>query len=146
MRKCKFNLIWKEEEQFKRWLIEDECSIFSFKCKKCQVTLDLGNMGRTAVLKHMKTRKHIDIGVTRKSQSSELLKAWTKSSERTASLSASTSSNNLNISIVSSNLENDHNESHIDSVPTLNQWISSESVLRAEIMWVINIVFFQQYN
>ena len=92
------------------------------------------NMGRTAVLKHMKTRKHIDIGVTRKSQSSELLKPWTKTSERTASLSASTSSNNLNISIVSSNLENDHNESHINSVPTLNQWISSESVLRAEIM------------
>ena len=80
MKQTKFNAAGKKESQFKSWIAEDEASTFSFKCRKCHATLDLGNMGKRPLTKHMKSLKHIDVNETRKIQSAGLLKSWAKSS------------------------------------------------------------------
>ena len=41
-KRTKFNVLWKSDS----WLSEDLSSEFSFKCLKCCMTLELGNMGK----------------------------------------------------------------------------------------------------
>ena len=59
MKFTNFNVIWKTDPLFESWLLADPKSKHSFKCKICQCTLDLGNMGRGALVKHNKSAKHI---------------------------------------------------------------------------------------
>ena len=59
MKYTNFNLNWKTDPLFESWLLADPKSKHSFKCKVCQSTLDLGNMGRGALVKHNKSAKHI---------------------------------------------------------------------------------------
>ena len=58
-RRTLFNSNWKVEPEFKSWLTEDPGSASSFTCKKCQVTRELGNMGRGALTKHMASKRHL---------------------------------------------------------------------------------------
>ena len=37
------------------WLLEDPASKHNFKCEVCQSTLELGNVGKGAVVKHSKS-------------------------------------------------------------------------------------------
>ena len=48
-----FNSNWKLDPQFKSWLTEDPGSVFSFTCMKCQVSRELGNLGKGALTQHM---------------------------------------------------------------------------------------------
>ena len=110
--KREFNPAWKNEAQFKSWLAEDETSIYSFKCRKCHATLDLGHVGKNALKQHMKSQEHKSVskhkGVqkhkeTKKSRSAGLLKSVAKSSKPTAN-----SSSNVVQSVVSDNLVSDY--------------------------------------
>ena len=151
MKQTKFNPAGKNESQFKSWIAEDEVSIFYFKCRKFHATLDLGNMGKGPLTKHMKSLKHIGVNEIRKSQSAGLLKSWAKSTVPTAS-----SSSSLVQYVVSGNLVNNTNNKasnsingirmqedslpsiNVDPEPTLNQWVTIESNLKAETMWALN--------
>ena len=73
MKSTKFNANWKKDPIFQSWLLPDPMSKHSFKCKTCQVTLDLGNMGRGALVKHNKSVKHIKNSEKTKLQLMELL-------------------------------------------------------------------------
>ena len=44
---------------FQSWLLSDPMSKGNFRCKVCQSTLELGNMGRGALVNHNKSAKHI---------------------------------------------------------------------------------------
>ena len=112
--KREFNPAWKNEAQFKSWLAEDETSIYSFKCRKCHATLDLGHVGKNRLKQHMKSQKHKSVskhkGVSKhfqrcyeKSRSAGLLKSVAKSSKPTAN-----SSSNVVQSVVSDNLVSDY--------------------------------------
>ena len=52
------NPVWKLDPKFKEWLGVDPESKFNFYCKKCQCTCELGNMGKGALKKHLKAKKH----------------------------------------------------------------------------------------
>ena len=51
MKKTIFNKLWLEDAHFASWLEKDKTSVSTFKCKRCQLTLELGNMGRRALTK-----------------------------------------------------------------------------------------------
>ena len=78
MKFTNFNVIWKTDPLFESWLLADPKSKHSFKCKICQCTLDLGNMGRGALVKHNKSAKHIKNAEYFNSPSSRTLLSWTR--------------------------------------------------------------------
>ena len=147
-RKTKFNPCWKNEENFKGWLSKDPLSNQSFKCLKCQCTLELGNMGRSAFTKHMKSFKHLTFNLSRQSQAAGLMASWTRSSQSDASNESINKEpqiqSNLNTVedqvIVNSNVE--YSEPYTITTPTtnsgvLNTWVATEEVLKAEALWCV---------
>ena len=52
------NPAWKLDPKFKEWLGVDPESKFNFYCKKCLCTCELGNVGKGALKKHLKAKKH----------------------------------------------------------------------------------------
>ena len=62
-KKTYFNHEWEDHgkfPEFAKWISpgKEKCT---FKCKFCNVTLQLGNMGIAALRKHMKYEKHLKI-------------------------------------------------------------------------------------
>ena len=55
--------------------MKDVSTQHAFKCKRCVVSLDLGNMRKGAVTNHMQSKKHVSAMEINKSQSNCLLKA-----------------------------------------------------------------------
>ena len=49
----------------------------NFKCKVCQSALELGNMGKGAVVKHSKSVKRVQNSESWKSSSAAMLASWT---------------------------------------------------------------------
>ena len=62
---------------FQLCLLEDPTSKHNFMCKVCQSTLELGNMGKGAVVKHSKSVKHVQNFESRKTSSAAMLASWT---------------------------------------------------------------------
>ena len=73
-----FNVTWQKDPLFESWLLADPNSRHSFKCKVCQSTLDLGNMGRGALVKHNKSSKHIKNLEELNSASARTMLSWTR--------------------------------------------------------------------
>ena len=59
MKRTHFNVAWKIDTMFQSWLLEDPASKHNFKCKVCQSILELGNMGKAVLTKHIKSVKHV---------------------------------------------------------------------------------------
>ena len=57
MKPTNFNVAWKRDPMFQLWLMEDTVSKRNFKCIICQSSLELGNMGKGALVKHRKSVK-----------------------------------------------------------------------------------------
>ena len=75
-----FNPKWKSDPNFEAWLAVDLKSAFNFFCIKCQCTCELGNMGKGALNKHMKSKKHRAVEEMRQSKSAGLILSWSRSS------------------------------------------------------------------
>ena len=58
---------------FQSWLLEDPASKHNFKRKVCQSALELGNMGKAVLTKHIKSVKHVRNFENRKSSSAAML-------------------------------------------------------------------------
>ena len=76
-----FNPMWKLDPKFNEWLDADPESKFNFYCKRCHCTCELGNMGKGALNKHIKAKKHASVDESRQSQSAGLMLTWSKSSQ-----------------------------------------------------------------
>ena len=72
-----FNIVWKMDPMSQSWLLEDPASKQNFKCKVCQSTLELGNMGKGAVVMQSKSVKHVQNSESWKSSSAAILASWT---------------------------------------------------------------------
>ena len=77
MKHTNFNVAWKRDPMFQSWLMEDTASKRNFKCIICQSSLELGNMGRGALVKHCKSVKHKSNLESQKSSSASMLALWT---------------------------------------------------------------------
>lgn len=54
-----FNPDWLQSDKYKFWLLENNDDKRSFGCSVCNVrSLELGKMGKQALEKHMRTKKH----------------------------------------------------------------------------------------
>ena len=137
-----FNPMWKLDPKFKEWLDADPESKFNFYCKKCHCTCELGNMGKGALNKHVKTKKHASVDESRQSQSAGLMLTWSKSSQEKVDdifmplANESLGGNNAQ----SLDLATERN---CDSVnvnepeSSINKWIVGEDVQKAEALWTL---------
>ena len=145
MKQTRFNQLWKNDPRFKSWLAEYELSPFYFFCQVCQKKIDLSNMGETALTKHMATQKHSNLVRQRLAQTSGLLSSWVRptphgSGETLPDESTQSMPEGPSDSPHQENQENIDNpgpsiSSNTKEQSTLNQWVSEESVLKAEILW-----------
>lgn len=140
-KRTKFNPLWKSDPVFKNWLEEDKSSIHAFRCKVCQSRYELANMGKPAVSRHMTSKKHISLMQSRAGQSSSLLASWTQSQPCGTRPSSSVSSQDSSASN-QSNAVADTPSNNSTCVrqgnmvnPSIDNWASSEDVMKAEIMW-----------
>ena len=54
-----FNPDWLQSDKYKFWLLENKDDKRCFGCSVCNVrSLELGKMGKQALEKHMRTKKH----------------------------------------------------------------------------------------
>ena len=58
MNRCIFNKNWLRNEGFAEWLDEVENDKYAFRCRVCLKNLELGRMGKSALLRHLKSSKH----------------------------------------------------------------------------------------
>ena len=93
MKATNFNVIWKKDPLFQSWLLPDPMSKHNFRCKVCQSTLELGNMGRGALVKHTKSAKHIKNSEDLNSASAGMLASWTRPVNKSVESNLTTSSN-----------------------------------------------------
>ena len=137
-----FNKSWKDEAPYKSWLQEDEFSNLYFKCSKCQVKLELGNMGKGALNKHMKSRKHMQVHDGRQSKSAQMLTSWSRPpqlSYSSATIACSeTSQEPLSNPQLVVDPETSAAHQGFTSETSVNKWVTSESVLKAETIWALN--------
>ena len=56
----KFNSEWLKEPQFSSWVGVDTNSNARARCILCGVKIELGNMGRQALVSHSKGKKHVN--------------------------------------------------------------------------------------
>ena len=77
-KRTKFNQLWFKEEAFRRWLKDVPEDQFAFRCKWCAVTLDLGNMGKSALSRHTKSAKHNNLEKAQESESTNFLDSLTR--------------------------------------------------------------------
>ena len=113
--KCSFNTIWLSNTNYKLWLKREE-DPGRAGCKLCVRSFDISNMGEAALVSHAKGKKHTDNQ---------------KAAEQTTSVStyfaprpAVASTDRPNVTASSSTRQ-----------PTINQSITSNDVLSAEILW-----------
>ena len=61
MNRCIFDKKWLRNEEFAEWLEEVENDKYAFRCRVCLKNLELGRMGKSALLRHLKSSKHSDL-------------------------------------------------------------------------------------
>ena len=123
-KRTNFNPVWLTEESFMTWLVEDETDKHRFKCRICNSSLDLGNMGKRALTIHQDGKKHVMNSKLRSSESSCLMKTWVKQQ----------SSEEKNVSSISG-----PSTSGVSAVvPSLDAFITRDDGTKAEIMLILN--------
>ena len=57
MGKCIFNENWLRKDRYKHWLRRDSNN-YKARCRLCSKSFDIGNMGESALVSHLKGMKH----------------------------------------------------------------------------------------
>lgn len=113
-----FNSVWLHAEKYKLWLerVEDPGRA---KCKLCQKTFDIANMGEAALTSHAKGAKHQGAMVARQACASNSITGFFKPQTATTLTPATTDTSSLKQGTI---------------VVTRNE------TLRAEIIWALKVV------
>lgn len=108
---CHFQIKWLENPEYKKWL--DRGTVESkAKCSMCRKEFDISNMGEAALKSHKKSAKHTEF--FNKLSSNFKISKWVKSGPSTSS-----------VPLKSCTLENS---------------VSTNDVIKAEIYWALNTV------
>ncbi|XP_070554389.1 uncharacterized protein [Ptychodera flava] len=144
--KCVFNDLWLKQPEYLGWL-ERAQDKSSAKCKLCEKTFDVSNMGEAALKSHAKGVKHQAlVGQKQKAsglkikdffaQSSSDVKSSTYSKPSTSSSDFLTSHSQLSMSSAMS-----FKMPSIKPVTSsLTAFVSKNDVLRAEVLWTLKVV------
>ena len=145
-KRVKFNPLWFKEPSFSNWLQEDPIDKYAFKCKLCFVKLDLGRMGKSALTKHKKAIKHINLETAQRSDSANLMTLWTNPVARCVTPSPSVSSESLRNEAEDTNAASTSVPSNVvpgdesgpsSSLLTAENWAITDQILKAEILWAL---------
>lgn len=124
MKPTKFNPIWKSDPLFKACLQGDPSCIRNFYCSFCKTTLDLGNMGKGAVRKHLLSKIHVENSRRKSSSSAAMLDAWSSSASQSTPNNAE---NNVNEATDGSAAQQNQSPT---SLPEANQIANSSIATR----------------
>nr|XP_055033836.1 uncharacterized protein LOC129422133 [Misgurnus anguillicaudatus] len=109
--KCKFNPAWLEKEVYKNWLLEDPKSVHRAQCKICSKSLEISNMGESALKSHMQGERHVNaVGRT---GSTSVREYFTPTVSKQQNPQPTTSSG------------------------VLDPWVRNNDTWRAEILWTL---------
>ena len=99
-----------KDPDFKWWLQEVPTNRTKAKCKLCQKTIELSNMGTFALKSHMRYKKHRDLVESKKTSGTFF--------ERKKPISSS-------------------DKCHASDMNNMDSYVAKESVIKAEIIWVL---------
>ena len=77
-RQTKFNLLWLNDQEYKRWVSVDDRNDGNALCKLCLCSFQLSNMGKMALDVHSKRKKHILNMKESDKNSASRLSSWLK--------------------------------------------------------------------
>ena len=141
MPNCAFQKNWLTEPEFKVWLSADKSTPHSAVCRLCHKSFDIKSMGRTALLSHMKGKKH--------KEKLAFLESSALSSyvSKDASAASITSTDNTPVSNVipastSSAVPATTTKSKTTaaSQSAISDFVSKNDTLNAEILWALKCV------
>ena len=139
-RKCSFKIEWLSDPEFKSWIKKCEDSHSAF-CTMCKKTIDLTNMGVSALKSHKKGAKHIKLAQAM--DTTKPVKSYFKSSAVTSDKEEEPSSTALSTHQGSSSLSSAASSSKevgLTSQQSLREkCMISENVLKSEILWTLNV-------
>lgn len=131
---ARFQSDWLIDPDFNFWLAEVKNDSQSAKCKLCNVTFSLSNMGKTAIKSHAKGLKHIS--KVKNCKTTTTLKSFLSQPQQSST--ETTNHDSSEKLIISNPIMNQENEPRIrGSQNILSSFLLKEEVSRAEIIWCI---------
>ena len=121
---------------FQSWLLPDPMSKHNFRCKVCQSTLELSNMGRGVLVKHTKSNKHNKNSLDLNSASAGMLASWTRPVNKSVESNLTTSSNSVPGLTPEAIVVQDCSTPSTSN--PLENWALTDDVLRTEIFSTLN--------
>ena len=133
MGKCVFNENWLQKDRYKHWLRRDSNNRKA-RCRLCSKSFDIGNMGESALVSHLKGIKHRQLekrqtgsSVSNPTVKELLCSDTTNPGNKTKDSRPSTSTVNVST----------HEKVQQPIVPNLDGAVSRDEVLKAEILWAL---------
>ena len=131
MNRCIFNKTWLRDDNLE-WLEEVPNDKYMFRCRVCSKNLELGRMGKAALSRHVKSKKHSDL-INSTSNSPSFIKLWTSAAKKTSESQPDTEA--ANSAEPDTNIQNT-SEAASPSSSLLN-WGITDQIFKSEILWAI---------
>lgn len=127
--KCVFNEIWMRNEKYKDWLVPSS-SRFKAECSLCNRSIEIANMGESALTSHLRSKKHKKfIEMKNKTVIKDFLDV-TKPS--VSAIQRETSDNASTVPAAAAVISK--------QPETLDSTVSRNEHLRAEIIWALKVL------
>lgn len=137
----RFNALWLQDNEFKNWLIKDETSDKSARCKLCLCSFELSNMGRRAVESHARSKKHMSRAQGGREAST--FKAWLQQPKPSSSAGESAHQHSTSDSpdVQCCDASSPSTSATRTSVSSsLTSYLEKEETSKAEILWTLHLV------
>ena len=128
---CTFQDMWLKEKEFSDWLRKGNSSTVAY-CSFCAKSLSLERMGRSALLSHMSSKKHV--GFVKKGSQSKPITDYITIFNSPIEETSTSDHSQLH---ATSEKPVDSNSSFLSS----NAAAASSSVVKAEIKWTMHTVY-----
>lgn len=131
--KCVFNESWITHSAYKNWIVKDRSSIHKARCKLCQKSFDISNMGESGLKSHLSGKKHKEL---------EALTAKSPGISQFISASNTTATSPSGLSAPSTSALNPPAPRTCDPVKDslISSYLAKEETLKAEIRWTLHTV------
>jgi hypothetical protein len=146
---CKFRREWLDKREYREWLREVPGDSSQARCGICKKTIDLSNMGQTALMSHMKGKKHkrdlaLKLGTTTQQSITAFCPSSNEPDDTDAQPSTSTQPHDTSTAGQSAV---DTNPGQASARNTMAQFVTSVDTKKAEITWILkSIMAHYSYN
>ena len=131
----KFQDCWLKDSAFKPWLKRSGASNNEAECIICKKLVDFKSMGRSALVSHMKGKKHISLTAASKTTDASMMRGFL--SKRSDELKSGTSTQTQQSSSVPPTQQSPSVLPCSSMSSSMNSFLSDKTVLKSEIWWSI---------